>query len=185
MLLYRVFLFSLCVVLGGCFKPLHHYDGQKQDPILSKVKVSDVSGVLGYRLRHELVHAITPFGQPAQPEYVLNVSITTSKASLGILKDATASRHVSKITANYTLIQTADYKTLITGSTNVSSNYSVLSAPSNRQMDNTSHFRTIVAKEGADKRALKRLAQDIRVQLAMRLKRIQREEIIDSSKNKK
>lgn len=185
MLLYRTLIICLCFSLQGCFKPLHHYSDNSQSPYLSDVKISDIAGEHGYHLKHELVHALTPYGQSEKPKFILKVTVNAAKSSLGILKDATASRHMSTLTASFKLIRLEDNKAVFSDTTSVSSNYSVLSAPASQDLDNTSHYKTIVAEEGAEKRALKHLAQDIKIQLVMALERqkIDKDKALDSTKS--
>jgi LPS-assembly lipoprotein len=123
-------------------------------PEMAAIKIASIEDRNGQLLHNELLDRLTPSGQPARSQYVLRVKATESASSLGIRKDATASRANLLAVATYTLEENG--KILTTGTANSSVSYDVLDAK----------FATTVAEANASKRAAQELAEAIATHVA-------------------
>ena len=172
MLFYKKPLFAGLLLLSGSgFEPLNTPADGPDDPLLRDIKIAEVSGLWGNRLERELTQTLTPTGRPRHPRYVLTVATSETKASIGILKDATASRYLTTLGASFALMDAKDHKLLLSGKSTATGNFSVLSSPLSRDEDNTSHLRTAVSEATAKTRNIKQLAQNIKIQLLIHLRR--------------
>lgn len=100
---------------------------------------------------------MTPKGPPRVAAYVLNVTISESKQSLGIRKDATATRANLIITANFVLIDAQASKNLLNGTVQSINSYNILDAD----------FATLSAESDARRRASRDLATEIQSRLSI------------------
>lgn len=172
MLSYKNLIFITFFALGSCgFEPLNTPTNGPDDPLLRDIKIADVTGVWGNRLERELVAALTPKGRPTHPRYTLSVSTSETKASVGILKDATASRYHTTLDATFTLVDSKTHKPLVSGKSTTTGNFSVLSSPLNRDEDNTSYLRTTVSEAAAKNRNIQQMAKNIKMHLLIYLRR--------------
>jgi LPS-assembly lipoprotein len=148
--------FFAIVGLSGCgFEPLHgKKDGYWSVPEMAAIKVASIEDRHGQLLRNELLDRLTPTGQPSRSQYLLKVTSKESSASLGIRKDATASRTNLMANASYSLEEGGKVLTYGTASSSVS--YDVLDAK----------FATTVAETNASKRAAQELADAIATHIA-------------------
>lgn len=108
-------------------------------------------------LRIELANQLTPKGPPRVAAYVLNVTLTESKQSLGVRKDATATRANLIITANFDLFDKQADKRLLAGTVRSINSYNILDAD----------FATLSAESDARRRAARDLATEIQSRLGI------------------
>jgi len=124
---------------------------------LSEISVPPIPERLGQLLRIELTNRLTPNGPPRAPAYVLNVQVTESKQSLGVRKDATATRANLIITANFNLFDTQADENLLDGTVRSINSYNILDAD----------FATLSAEADARRRAARDLATEIQSRLGI------------------
>lgn len=157
MLLFRnSFLLVSVFLLGMCgFHPLC----QKEDVVekFSKIKIRPIEGKLGQTFRNILLEKLTPRGVPQSPEYILEVSLTTSDRDLGIAKDATTTRSEVTVVVSYTLKEARTGKVLHTGKESESSDYDVLT---------DSYYSNIVSKEDTREGLVALIADLVHLSLA-------------------
>lgn len=171
MLLKNSLLLSLYLIgLTGCgFKPIYGPSSygssfpNKEEHLavaqdLSLIKISLIPDRKGQILRNSLIHLLTPKGQPGNPKYILEVTLTEATQALGILKDATYSRSQLVFTADFFLRDIATYKILFTSQATTAADYNFVIS---------NQFATTIADDDAHTRGLTLLAQDIARQLAM------------------
>jgi LPS-assembly lipoprotein len=152
----RIYLAGALLLLAGCgFEPLHgKKDGYWSVPEMAAIKVAAIEDRNGQLLRNELLDRLTPTGQPNRSQYLLRVISKESSTSLGIRKDATASRANLLVNASYTLEEAG--RVITSGTANSSVSYDVLDAK----------FATTVAELNASKRAAQELAEVIAAHIA-------------------
>jgi LPS-assembly lipoprotein len=92
---------------------------------------------------------------------VLNVKLSESKQSLGVRKDATATRANLIITANFDLLDKQAGEKLLSGKVRSINSYNILDA----------EFATLSAESDARRRAARDLAAEIQSRLGMFLSR--------------
>lgn len=168
----------LALVAGACgFQPL--YGTKDEVPMSQELALVDIAPIkdrIGQELRSRLLDALTPKGTPDKPRYSLSVLVTETIEQTAVQKTAFATRANMTVTANFTLtdLRTPSDKrpddlrtpadkrqTILGGSTKVVSSYNILN----------STFATLAAENEARSRAVAEIAEDIRVQLAIRLRR--------------
>jgi LPS-assembly lipoprotein len=93
--------------------------------------------------------------EPYKPKYRLIIDIVQSIRSLAVKKTALATRSNLKLRSQYRLIDTSSLKLLSSGSNEITVSFNIYS----------SNYATLTAEKDAKKRAVKELAQDIRLQI--------------------
>lgn len=158
MSLSRSFLvLGFCAFVTACgFSPLYGTKGT--DDIIaefSDIQIAPIKDRVGQLLTNELKHLLNPLREPRQPRFRLISEISESTASLAVKKSALATRAILSSTVDYTLIATNTGQLLTKGSNNITVGYNLYSAD----------YATLAAEKDARQRAVKELAQDIRLQL--------------------
>jgi len=151
---------TVMVLVAGCgFAPLHgrQQSGTSATSALSQISIPPIPDRMGQLLRIELANRLTPKGPPRAPAYVLKIKITESKQSLGVRKDATATRANLIITAKFNLFDTQADKKLLVGKVRSINSYNILDAD----------FATLSAESDARRRASRDLATEIQSRLGI------------------
>ena len=142
-----------CLLLAGCgFSPVYGSHG-RNEPVseaLNSVSVANIPDRQGQVLRNHLIDRMYFKGRPEKPASALEVTLRSNEYDLGIQKDATASRRVLNLWADYVL-RANDGKELIKGKAHSSVSYSKLEA----------QYGTLAAKENAQKRAINEVGEQI------------------------
>jgi LPS-assembly lipoprotein len=152
----------LALALNGCgFRPLYQSGGGSDETALATVEVARIKDRMGQQLRTLLSAKLAPQGRSPRTDYKLVVTLTESKAKLAIRKDDTATRANLTIRAKFSL-QALHNPRLGTfeGSALSTNSYNIL----------TSDFATLSAERDARNRALRTLAEEIRLRVASALR---------------
>lgn len=146
------------LLIGGCgFRPLYESGGGSDEAVLATVEVATIKDRMGQQLRNLLIENLAPRGPAGRTDYRLSVTLTESKSSLAIKKDETATRANLTITADFKLVALKDPRLGVFSGRSLSTNsYNIL----------TSDFATLSAERDARTRALRTLAQEIRLRVA-------------------
>lgn len=123
--------------------------GGKVTSELAKVYVPPIAERYGQIMRNEMEQSIAAAGQNQPKLYTLAVRVTRSSSSLGIQKDATATRANIAITASYTL--TKGDAVVFRGNETSLASYNIL----------YDQYATLVSEENAEERAARDLAERI------------------------
>ena len=99
---------------------------------------------------------LNPGGKPKKPRYVLATTVSESIASLGVRKSAFATRANLTLKAQYQLSLISGGKAILSGNEAIIVSYNILD----------SDFATLMAEKDARARAVRELAQAIRIHLA-------------------
>lgn len=169
---------AVLLALGACgFQPL--YGTKDEVPMSQELALVDVAPIkdrIGQELRSRLLDALTPKGAPDRPRYSLSVLLTETIEQTAVQKTAFATRANMTVTASFTLTDLRapsgrrpdDLRTpsdkrpaILSGAAKVVSSYNILN----------STFATLAAENEARSRAVAEIAEDIRVQIAIRLRR--------------
>ncbi len=144
--------------LTGCgFRPLYGKAGGSDVAALSAVQVDQIPDRIGQKLRNLLVERLSPKGQARRTIYTLKVKLTESRHDLAIRKDETATRANLVITANFQLVDSRRAQPgIFTGAATSINSYNVLK----------SDFATLSAERDARDRALRKIADEIRLRVA-------------------
>lgn len=160
-LLKRLFLLvgllALPAVLSGCgFQPVYGERGiQSSGAELQSIAIARVPDRVGHRLRDELYRLFHGDGQNAR--YQLAISLENRSVVTAVNRDSSDLRRNLRLIADIRLTQPGQEKPLY--ETRVFSDAGIDQLPSD--------FATFVAEDAAEKRAVERLARDIRDRLAL------------------
>ena len=147
----------LCLITPACgFQPLYGSKGSENIIAdFSKIHVSSIKDRTGQLLTNELKHLLNPLREPVNPKYQLVTTVSVSFRSLAVKKTAHATRSNLFATSAHHLINTTTRELVSSGSNTSTVSYNIYS----------SSYATLSAEKDAQKRAVKKLAQDIRLQL--------------------
>ena len=150
------------ILLNGCgFSPLYKSGGNGDLTTLSTIEIAKIKDRAGQQLRNLLLARFAPRGKAARTDYRLTVTLKEAIAELAIRKDETATRANLVVTANFRLIALRDPSFKSFSGQSISTNsYNILA----------SDFATLSAENDARKRALRSLAEQIRLRVAAALK---------------
>ncbi len=154
---------ALVLGLAGCgFHPLYGSGGKaggtvSQEAELATIRVNTIADRQGQKLRNYLIDDLQGEGQPPMPEHELIVTYTESQADLGLNNDATTTRGQLTIGVNFKLQDIHTGKVEMTNSAQQITGYNI----------QTSEFATILSRDDAEDRALKAIADNMAVRLAL------------------
>ena len=151
----------IALLLSGCgFRPLYKSGGGSDEATLATVEVVKIKDRIGQQLRNLLTKGLSPRGRSARTDYRLTVLLTESKVRLAIKKDETATRANLTINAEFKLLALHNPRLgTFAGKALSTNSYNIL----------TSDFATLSAERDARKRALRTLAEEIRLRVASAL----------------
>jgi len=146
-----------CLIVSACgFKPLYGTKGSENITAdFFNIRVAPIKGRVGQMLSNELKYLLNPLHEPYKPKSRLIIDTVQSIRSLAVKKTALATRSNLKLRSRYRLIDTSSLKLLSSGSNEITVSFNIYS----------SNYATLTAEKDAKKRAVKELAQDIRLQL--------------------
>jgi LPS-assembly lipoprotein len=156
---------GLALVITGCgFQPLYSERGPGNAAALALIEVDPIKDRVGQKFRALLQEKLSPKGPPYRPGYVLVVTLAESRRGLAIRKDESATRANLVLSATFSLRPTGvgfyNVAALpFSGSVTSTNSYNVLQ----------SEFATQSAETDARDRALRILAEEIRLRIAMAL----------------
>jgi LPS-assembly lipoprotein len=155
-------------VLGGCsdgggFRPLYGptASGVGLQEKLAAVEIAPIPSRTGQRIRNELVFQHTGGGLPAPREYRLEITIRESLGSSLVRPSGEAASQIYSLDANFRLIRLSDKQVILQGA-------SFGRAEFERFQPIYSNVR---AREDAEYRAARQVADDLKTRLAAFLAR--------------
>jgi len=156
-------MFATAVALTGCadgsgFKPMYAQVASSPavDDKLAALSISTIPSRVGQRIRNELIFQSTGGGAPAEPKYRLDISIKESLTSTLVKTTGEAASQVYNLDAAFTLTDMRTKKVLLTGN-------SYARAPFDRF---SSIYSNVRAREDAENRTAKSIAEDLKSRLA-------------------
>jgi len=151
---------ALPLLAVGCtFRPLYRPVGNvaaAPERQLSAIRIVPLGDRLGQQMHNALRNELNPRGQPSNPSYQLVLSLSETIDEVAIRRDETASRNDIILVANFRLLREGGDEQLVSASSRVSDSYDVVAAA----------FATDAALDAARERNVRRLAKQIRLQLA-------------------
>ncbi|NKB20337.1 MAG: hypothetical protein GKS01_07560 [Alphaproteobacteria bacterium] len=152
---------ALCLALTACgFSPLYSQAGGANAKALASVSIGQINDRSGQKLRNFLLERMAPRASDRKSDYTLKIELNESKSNINIRKDESATRANLSITAKFVLTHVAGGKRTFTGSVLSTNSYNVLD----------SDFATLSAENDARNRALRSLAEEIRLRVATALR---------------
>jgi LPS-assembly lipoprotein len=155
------------VILGatlvGCgFHPLYGSQQRTEvDADLSSIKVALVPERIGQLLAISLRDSLNPTGVNVPARYILSINVSSGVANLAIRSDGTASRQAYSASAAFSLREIESNKVVVSGATQYNDSFDVGENP----------YTTIVADQDAEKRAAQTMSRQIRLQLAVYMRK--------------
>ena len=150
---------TLLLLMGCGFQPL--YGRPAGAPAVSDqlalIYVDPIENRAGQILRNHLLDRLTPLGAGTEARYRLSVDLRFAQESVALEKDDTVTRKNLTVTADYTLREVTERKTLARGSARTVAAYNVVQ----------SDFATLSAERDAERRAVKELSEEITTRLAV------------------
>lgn len=156
-----IIIFSgLCLSAAACgFQPLYSHSGEVGAPALGSVNILNIKNRSGQKLRNFLLERMSLTSVIKKPLYSLQVDISEAKSNLNIRKDGSATRAIISISARFILSHNAN-GSKFEGSVWSKSSYNALD----------SDFATLSAENDARNRALRTIAEEIRLRVAAAIK---------------
>ena len=153
----------LALMVGGLavtacgFRPLYgERAGTMAAAHMAAVQIGIVNDRLGQILRNDLIERMSPLGEPLNPRYRLNASLSQSNSALAIQQDTTITRYDQRIDVSFVLVDLATGQVMFRGCSRAIGGYDAV----------RSDFATLTAQQDAAKRTVREVAEDIRAQLA-------------------
>lgn len=157
---YKTVAVSVAVMgLAACgFHPLYgtRAGGAAQDE-LAQIRIAPIPDRIGQELHNHLLTALNPGGRPERPRYVLTTGITEGARAVAIRKTAFATRTNLRVQATYSVSDIATGKRLFNGESSITVSYNILD----------SEYATLAVEKDARTRAIRELAEDIRIRLGI------------------
>jgi len=150
-------LFLLTTACG--FSPLYNQSKGANARALASVEILKIKNRSGQKLRNYLMERISPNQRVANPKYSLKILLAETIGQLNIRKDGSATRAKLAVTATFTLRHIKSGKNYQDKIISTSS-YNILG----------SDFGTLGAENDARNRALRSIAEDLRLRIAVALK---------------
>jgi len=157
---------AISVPLSGCgFRPLlRQEEGEGGDNVraqLAAVEVNGLGGRLGQQLQIALEDNLNPTSIGVSERYELDIRLTNNISAFAIQLDNTITRSNLTLTAGFILRDQENQEVLYRSTVRRVASFNVRRAP----------FATLTARQDAERRAAKEIADDIRTLLALHFQR--------------
>lgn len=155
--------FLLPALLAACgFEPMYGREAAKAVPAdFALIQIEPIKDRVGQMLHNHLRDALNPQGVPAKPRYYLKVSLAETVQDTAIQRTAFAVRANLLLTASFVLHDATTRAPIFTGSATSTAGYAHQSAD----------YGTLAGEKDARERAVRDLAEEIRVRLGFYFKR--------------
>ncbi|MEK9967594.1 MAG: LPS assembly lipoprotein LptE [Ferrovibrio sp.] len=144
-------------LLGACgFRPLYKQtDNTDTVREFSQISIAQPEDRPSQQLRNYLLDALTPYGQPDRPVYRLDFRITESVGSVFVTRSEEITRNNLQVTASAYLRDYQSGSSLFSVSASSQASYNVTQAD----------YANLVSEKNARERALRDVAEQIRLRL--------------------
>jgi LPS-assembly lipoprotein len=149
-----------CPMLAACeggFRPMYGSlgSGPSLEEKLAQVEFGTIPGRVGQRIRNELVFQGTGGGTLLTPTHRLQVTIRESVVSTLVRQDGESQSQLYNLDAKFQLVRLADKKVVLEGTSHGRAGFDRFS----------SIFSNVRAREDAENRAARTVAQDLKSRL--------------------
>ena len=151
----------VCALLAGCgsggFRPMYaaSADGSRLSEKLREVSVTTIPGRVGQILRNELKFQTTGGGNEVAPRYRLDIALTERLVSTLVDAQGESLSQVYSIDATFTLHDVKSQKAVFSGISTGRAGFERVS----------SIYANVRSREGAESRAARTVATDIKTRL--------------------
>lgn len=148
---------------GGGFRPMYAQTagGARLDEKLAAIETGPIPSRVGQRIRNELVFHQTGGGLPAQPRYRLDIVIRESLGATLVKTTGEAASQVYNLDATFTLVDIKTKQVLLRGTSHARAGFDRFS----------SIYANVRARDDAENRTAKMIAEDLRSRLSAFLSR--------------
>jgi LPS-assembly lipoprotein len=136
---------------------------------LAEVDIAPIPGRVGQRIRNELIYQSTGGGLPAPPKYRLEIAIRESVTSTLVNSEGNAFGQIYNLDAAYRLIRISDKAVVAQGRSYGRAGFE-RGAPTTTD-SSRSIFANVRAREGAENRAAKTVADELKTRILAQLSR--------------
>jgi LPS-assembly lipoprotein len=152
---------ALAACGNGGIRPLYgpSMSGANVNERLAQVDVAPIPGRVGQRIRNEVVFQNTGGGAPLPPAYRLEVTIRESVLSTLVRSDGSSLGQIYAVEASFKLIAIRDKKVVLQGSSHARAGFERFE----------SIYSNVRAREDAENRVARTVADDLKTRLAMYL----------------
>jgi len=162
---------ALCALLLGTalaacgseagFRPLYGTtaSGIGLEQAMAQVQIAPIPSRVGQRVRNELIFQHTGGGAPPPALYMLEIVISESVTSTLVQSSGEALSQIYDLNASFRLITIKDKKVVLTGNSHARAGFQRF----------TSIYSNVRAREDAENRAAKTLAEELKGRLAAHL----------------
>ena len=149
--------------LAACgFEPMYGRAADKDVPAdFAAIQIEPIKDRVGQMLHNHLRDAINPRGLPAKPRYYLKVTLSESTQETAVQRTAFAVRANILISATFALHDATTGASVVAGTATSTAGYA----------HQIADYGTLTAEKDARERALRDLAEEIRVRLGIYFKR--------------
>jgi LPS-assembly lipoprotein len=132
---------------------------------MAEVDVAPIPGRVGQRIRNEVVFQDTGGGNPLPPSHRLEVTIKENVVSTLVKPDGTSAGEVYTIEASFRVIKISDKRVVLQGVSHARAGYE---RATNAAVTNgsTYTYSNVRAREDAENRAARVIADDLKTRLA-------------------
>ncbi len=149
----------MLLALAGCgFSPM--YGAASKQALEGGVRIKTSSDASGRQLHDELEDRLNPQGLPANPRYMLKVTLTSASAAIGVARDGTVSRFNVMLDSQYELVRLSDNKIIQNGD---------LSHVASFNNQPNQYFSTYISEKDAIRRGITELSELYRQRIGLRL----------------
>jgi LPS-assembly lipoprotein len=155
------------LLLSGCgdagFRPLYASVGANSDVVekLKQVDFAPIPGRVGQRIRNEMIFQTTGGGDAAPPAYRLEVVLNESLTQTLVRSTGEAEGQIYAVQASFRLIDTKQKKVVFEGATHARAGFERF----------VSIYSNVRAREDAENRVARTIADDLKTRLAAYLSR--------------
>ncbi len=154
---------ALAACGDGSFRPLYGptASGEHLQDVLAKVDIAPIPSRVGQRIRNELIFNNTGGGEAAKPAFRLEIAIREGLNSTLVTASGEAFSQVYNVDAGYQLISLRDKSVVLRGTSHARAAFERYA----------SIYANVRAREDAETRVAKTIAEELKVRLAAYLSR--------------
>ncbi len=147
----------------GAFRPLYGptASGENLQDVLSKVDIAPIPSRVGQRIRNELIFNNTGGGAAPKPAFRLEIAIREGINSQLVTSTGEAFSQVYNVDAGYQLVSLRDKSVVLRGTSHARAAFERY----------TSVYANVRARDDAETRVAKTIAEELKVRLAAYLSR--------------
>lgn len=168
-------LWAVAPALAACsegFRPLYGSSpsGVAVPERMAEVEVAPIPGRVGQRIRNEVMFQDTGGGDPLPPTHRLEVAIKENVVSTLVRPDGTAAGEVYTIEASFRIVKISDKRVVLQGTSHARASYE-RSTNATVPTGATFNYANVRAREDAENRAARIIADDLKTRVATYLSR--------------